>query len=143
MAMFRFRNLTLNLGKELPCGLISGCGQIVSACGNFPNTCHVWTCMLGTRICGIPSCNYTGPIGCDFTFLAAPGTADPVTLAQLKRDLQEAIREIEELEKAQGTDQVDAALKEIDAASKELSDLRAEVAKRKNKSQVAKGRKKS
>ena len=128
MAMFRYQNLMLNVGKADPCGIFScdfgtGCAGFNSGCGNFPNTCHVWTCFLGSKICGIPSCNYTGPVG--------TGSADPLLLAQLKSDLHEAIREIEAMEGKQGQEQIDAALKQIDEAAAELKALRSEVAKRK------------
>jgi hypothetical protein len=129
MPMFRYQNLMLNIGRVDPCGILfscdfgTGCAGFNSGCGNFPNTCHVWTCFLGSKICGIPSCNYTGPIG--------PGSADPLILAKLKTDLQEAIREIEAMEGQQGQEQIDAALKQIDEAAAELKALRTEVAKRK------------
>jgi len=129
MAIFRYHNLMVNIGQAqnavcgISCDFGSGCAGFNSGCGNFPNTCHVVTCFGGSKICGLPSCNFTGPIG--------PDPGDPIILAKLKSDLQEAIHEIEELEKKQDKSQVDAALKEIDAAAADLKKLRADVVNRK------------
>jgi hypothetical protein len=118
--MFRYQNLMLNLGH---CDFGTGCAGFNSGCGNFPNTCHVLTCLAGSKMCGIPSCNFSGPIG--------PLPSDPLILAKLKSDLQEAIREIEGMEGKQGQEQIDTALEQIDEAAAELKALRAQVAKRK------------
>ena len=123
MAEFKHRRLVLNVGQA-----IEGCAGF-SGCGNFPNTCHVYTCFLNTRICGIPSCNFSGPIGCHFSlFQQTP--ADPVTLAQLKGDLQQAIQEVEALEKKQGKAEIDAAVEDLDGLAAEINALRADLTKR-------------
>lgn len=138
---FRYRNLMLNVGQVqgpqqaqfcgwISCFTFTGCGN--SGCGNFPNTCHVITCLGGSVFCGLPSCNFTGPVGCRFTALEADPSG-PITLEALKRDLQQAIREIDELQESRGAEGVEEALKEIDAAAAELKELRASVAARRKK----------
>ncbi len=143
MSVFRYRSLLANVG-QFGCLFTGGCGN--TACGNFPNTCHVITCQAGTRFCGIPSCNFTqhcdvsGTIfeqcavsgGCVVTRLVQD-PQDPITLVTLKRDLRAAIAEIEEIEKRQGAEGVDAALKQLDAATEELDQLRRDLKAKRGK----------
>ncbi len=78
MSIFRYHNLMVNLGQVQNLGAVPGlCGgftNINGGCGNFPNTCHVITCFGGSRFCGIPSCNFTQPVGCGVSFFQAQGS---------------------------------------------------------------------
>lgn len=130
MTGFRFRNLMVNLGHGQNLARGAGFGGFDAGCGDFPNTCHVITCVFGSRFCGIPSCNFSAPVGCRFSLLDDRETIDPISLAQLKTDLRDALREIEELEQKQDPQQVQSALSEIDDAAKRLQAWRDEIASR-------------
>ena len=113
MAEFKYRNLLINIGTRIP----KGCRG-----ANFPDSCHVMTCLMGSRWCGIPSSVGTVPIGDELHVVLQSGAS----VDSLRADLKSALRELDELE---NNVDVDQSLADLDKLSGEIDAARAHIVK--------------
>ena len=113
MKHFNFRELLINIGRRIPAGCEGA---------NWPDSCHVMTCLNNSKWCGIPSTVRTVPVGDELEVVFHKATS----IDSLRADLKSALRELDELEKEAADPRarlagLEALSAEIDAVKRDIS----------------------